>query len=215
MMKIRLFPNSKEKETLNTWFGMSRYVYNQSLISLKILTENNPLNNFYDVTENPFKVNIDIKDNGDVNLNINFNPLLCPKENKCRFIITMGKNKGKECSKNCGNYDFCFNHSKKKLSPKCKFVLSSGKNCGNSRLCLNHSNGNSKCRIIMKSGKNKGKECGRNCGDSEFCSLHSKFIEKSEHAGKGENNCSYKFGRGRNKDKICGKKCEGEFCELT
>jgi len=214
-MKIRLFPTNKEKEILNTWFGMSRYIYNQSLISLKILTENNPLNDFYNATENPVKVNIDVNDNGIINLNISLNPLLDSKVNKCKFVSSSGDACNNNCSKNY--YDFCSTHLKQKIN--CKFILLSGKNkgkkcgitCGNSGFCNKHSTENLKCKKIMKSGKNKGKECGKNCGGSDFCSIHSQI--KREYISKGKNVCPYKFKKGKNKDRTCGKKCEGKFCD--
>ena len=126
-MKIRLFPTNKEKEILNTWFGMTRYVYNQSLISLKVLTENNPLNNFYSITEKLTKTCLDVKDDGTVNLNIFLNPIFNPDQNKCKFVLISGKNKGKECGKNCSNFEFCSTHSKKKVSAKCKFIMTTWK----------------------------------------------------------------------------------------
>jgi IS605 OrfB family transposase len=218
-MKIRLFPTNEEKEILDKWFGMTRYVYNQSLISLKVLTEKNPLNDFYGIVDNLTKTCINVKDDGTVNLNIFLNPIFNPDQNKCKFVLISGKNKGKECGKNCFNFEYCLTHSKKKISPTCKFIMIKGKNkgsqecgkkCGNSGFCVTHSTKNSKCKKILKTGNNAGKECGKNCGDSDFCPLHSKKIEKRESIDEREDECSFVSKKTKKK---CGKKCSGELCD--
>jgi len=127
-MKIRIFP--KEKHQLNTWFGMSRYTYNNALISLKVLTDSNPLNSLYEDEK---------KDT-----------------NKCSYIMKSGKRKGMKCEKGCvGN--LCYLHLDNEKKDRCDFIQTTGKKkdqkCGracNGKYCVRH------LEIVEKS-KNKGK----------------------------------------------------------
>jgi len=108
MMKIRLLPTDEEKKTLKRWFGMSRYVYNNSLISLKVLTDKNPLNGFYEKSEDPVIP-------------------ICPYEFKS------GNKKGQKCGKPCFDY-FCISHSKAPKNNTCPYESKKGKKCG--RKCI-------------------------------------------------------------------------------
>jgi hypothetical protein len=134
---------------------MTRYVYNQSLISLKVITKNNPLNKLYTVLDNPVILNIKTDDEGTVKLNIDMNPLLeQPNENKCSFTPTSGK----QCCKNCGNSKFCKKHLKISLKQEGKDTLDD-----------EDSN-----RLHHCSYKNKqGKICGKKC-KGESCEYHLK-----------------------------------------
>jgi DNA invertase Pin-like site-specific DNA recombinase len=136
-IKVRLFPTMKEKKTLNRWFGMGRYVYNNALVSLKVITKDNPLNPLYQAkVERP----------------------------KCKFVFTKGKKKGTICGKEC-NGEFCRVHlpklnkcktcgkacvgdyCKPHFPNKCTFEFKSGKRkgtvCGykcEGQICSSHSN---------------------------------------------------------------------------
>jgi len=123
---------------------------------------------------------------------------LCMKINNCKFILTRGKNMGKNCNKQCED-EYCLRHIKVLENKNmCKFILTRGKNKGkycnkncnkNNEFCVNHlkkiskekeeSNGNEKevniklCNNILKTGKNKGKICGRKCHLTyNYCKYH-------------------------------------------
>jgi len=83
----------------------------------------------------------------------------------CSFIISRGKNKGKECGKKCKE-NFCSIHLKKKEKTEEKDKNEDIK---------------SGCNHIFISGKNKGKLCGKkNYNDSQFCSLHQTNKKKTD-----------------------------------
>ena len=73
----------------------------------------------------------------------------CMYLNTCSHVYKSGKNKGKQCGKNC-NGEKCKTHMKIKSTTDKK-----------------------KCCAILKSGKNKGNQCNNNaCTNSEYCKRH-------------------------------------------
>ena len=135
-MKLRIFfPKEENKQLLNTWFGMSRYTYNNTLISLKVLTDSNPLNSLYN--------DEDKKDT-----------------NKCEYILKSGKRKGMKCRKDCvGNLCYVHLNIDTKKENACEYIPKTGKKkyqkCNrkcNGKYCVSH------LKVVEKiANKGKGK----------------------------------------------------------
>jgi IS605 OrfB family transposase len=124
-MKIRIFPNENQNKIMEKYYGMSRYVYNNSLVTLKVLTTKNPLNSFYDRNALNEKQKCTFKKGKNKNCGKECEGDFCElhtpeKKNACTYIPKKGKNKDKVCGKPCSN-KFCSTHLNSIRNAKNKF----------------------------------------------------------------------------------------------
>lgn len=88
---------------------------------------------------------------------VNYPFKYCMFTHKCSYVFKSGKNKNKECGKEC-NSTYCLKHNKQVEKQKTKKTKKEV----------------SYCTAIIKSGQNKGKQCGCIAKNGEFCGKHKK-----------------------------------------
>jgi len=106
-------------------------------------------------------------------------------QEKCKFILTRGKNTGQPCGKTVSikGDEFCRIHISPKSDNGCQFILTRGDKKGSlcmkpikiGEYCYSHSTEieYKKCPSIIIRGERKGQVCSRRCNkNSDYCTIH-------------------------------------------